>query len=219
MPITIPLLIQDLTFRYHRRSEPALKSISLDIQPGEILLVAGASGCGKTTLMRCINGLIPRTYLGEIHGEIGIFGEPVEKLSMAELSQNVGTLLQDPERQIVGSYVLNEIAFGLENLGLPVQEILRRVDETLAYLGIAHLRDRETFQISGGEKQKVALAGVLVMQPRILLLDEPLASLDPVSAQEALQLFRHLADDGISVMLVEHRVEDALSIHPDQSCI
>jgi len=216
MPTTVPLLIQDLTFRYHRRSEPALKSISLDIQPGEILLVAGASGCGKTTLMRCINGLIPRTYQGEIHGQIRIFGELVEKLSMAELSQKVGTLLQDPERQIVGSYVLNEIAFGLENLGLPVREILHRVDETLAYLGIAHLRDRETFQISGGEKQKVALAGVLVMQPRILLLDEPLASLDPVSAQEALQLFRHLADDGISVMLVEHRVEDALSIHPDR---
>ena len=141
MPTTVPLLIQDLTFRYYRRSEPALKSISLDIQPGEILLVAGASGCGKTTLMRCINGLIPRTYQGEIHGQIRIFGELVEKLSMAELSQKVGTLLQDPERQIVGSYVLNEIAFGLENLGLPVREILHRVDrginlDSVLFLGI-----------------------------------------------------------------------------------
>jgi energy-coupling factor transporter ATP-binding protein EcfA2 len=212
----LPLEINHLTFRYQRRSEPSLSDISLSLEAGQVLLVAGASGCGKTTLMRCINGLIPRTYHGMMEGEIAIFGKPVSKMSMAELSRSVGTLLQDPERQIVGSYVLNEVAFGLENLGLPRAEILKRVDETLAYLGIAHLRERETFSISGGEKQKVALAGVLVMQPRILLLDEPLASLDPVSAKEALAMFRRLADDGIAVLLVEHRVEDVLAIHPEQ---
>ncbi len=210
----LPLFIEDLTFRYHRRSEPSLKNVSLTLEPGEILLVAGASGSGKTTLMRSINGLAPRTYHGDMWGKIEIFGRPIPQYSMAELSQQVGTLLQDPERQIVASYVLNEIAFGLENLGLPRAEILRRIDDILAYLRIPHLRDRETFQLSGGEKQKIALAGVLVMQPRILLLDEPLASLDPASAQEALQMFRQLADDGISIVLVEHRVEDALSIHP-----
>jgi energy-coupling factor transport system ATP-binding protein len=209
------LLVENLTFRYQRRSEPSIYDISLRLEPGEILLLAGASGCGKTTLMRCANGLIPRVYRGEMSGKVYIFGAPVEKLSMAELSQNVGTLLQDPERQIVGSYVLNEVAFGLENLGLPREEILRRVDSTLEYLGISHLRDRENFYLSGGEKQKVALAGVLVMQPRILLLDEPLASLDPVSAHEALRLFRRLADDGIAIMLVEHRVEDVLAIQPE----
>ena len=209
-------LVEDLTFRYHRRSEPSIYDISLRLMPGEILLLAGASGCGKTTLMRCMNGLIPRVYRGEVSGKVSLFGTPVEKLSMAELSRNVGTLLQDPERQIVGSYVLNELAFGLENLGLPRGEILDRVDTTLDYLGISHLRDRENFYISGGEKQKVALAGVLVMQPRILLLDEPLASLDPVSAQEALRLFRRLADDGIAILLVEHRVEDVLAIQPER---
>lgn len=212
----LPLLVENLTFRYQRRSAPAIQSISLTLQPGEILLLAGASGCGKTTLMRCLNGLAPRVYRGEISGEVEIFGSPVEKLSMSQLSQYVGTLLQDPERQIVGSYVFNEVAFGLENLGLPRDEILRRVDETLDYLGIAHLRERENFYISGGEKQKVALAGVLVMRPRILLLDEPLASLDPASAQEALRLFRRLADDGISILLVEHRVEDVLTARPDR---
>jgi energy-coupling factor transport system ATP-binding protein len=212
----LPLLVENLTFRYQRRSEPAIQNISLTLQPGEILLLAGASGCGKTTLMRCLNGLAPRVYRGEISGKIEIFGSPVEKLSMSQLSQYVGTLLQDPERQIVGSYVLNEVAFGLENLGLPRDEILQRVDETLEYLGIAHLRERENFYISGGEKQKVALAGVLVMRPRILLLDEPLANLDPASAQEALQLFRRLADDGISILLVEHRVEDVLAARPDR---
>jgi len=211
-----PLELKDLSFRYHRRDEPSLKNISLKVEPGHILLVAGASGSGKTTLMRCINGLIPRTYQGDMTGSVNIFGKAVEDLSMAELSQNVGTLLQDPERQIVGSYVLNEVAFGLENLGMPRAEMLQRVDAILERLHILHLRDRETFQISGGEKQKVALAGVLVMQPRILLLDEPLASLDPASAQEALQLFRSLAEAGISLILVEHRVEDALSIRPDE---
>jgi energy-coupling factor transporter ATP-binding protein EcfA2 len=180
------------------------------------LLLAGASGCGKTTLMRCINGLIPRIYRGELEGQISVFGKSVHDLSMSELSQNVGTVLQDPERQIVGSYVLNEVAFGLENLGLPRDEILTRVDSTLEYLGITHLRDREVFNISGGEKQKIALAGVLVMQPRILLLDEPLASLDPASAQDALQLFRRLADDGISILLVEHRVDDVWAIRPER---
>jgi energy-coupling factor transport system ATP-binding protein len=209
------LVVKDLTFRYQRRDEPALNKLSFQVKAGEVLLIAGASGCGKTTLMRCINGLIPRTYHGDMVGDISIFGKSVSEMSMPELSQLVGTILQDPERQIVGSYVLNEVAFGLENLGLPRDEILSRADETLNYLGISHLRDRETFSTSGGEKQKVALAGVLSMRPRILLLDEPLASLDPMSSHEALQFFRWLAQEGIAILIVEHRVEDVLAIHPD----
>lgn len=212
----VPLSIKNLTFRYRIREEPAIRDLTFDLAPGELLLVAGASGCGKTTLMRCINGLIPRSYRGEISGEVYIFGQDASAMSMAKLSQTVGTLLQDPEKQIVGSFVLNEVAFGLENLGMAREEIIQRVDETLDYLEILPLRDRETFGLSGGEKQKVALAGVLAMQPRILLLDEPLASLDPASAQEALALFRRLADEGVTIMLVEHRVEDALKIEPDR---
>lgn len=215
-PSQLPLQIERLSFRYHSREEPAIQELSLSLREGEILLLAGASGCGKTTLMRCVNGLIPRVYRGEMQGEILVFGKSVREMSMAELSQHVGTLLQDPERQIVGSYVLNEVAFGLENLGLPRDDILAKVDQTLDYLGISHLREREVFNLSGGEKQKVALAGVLAMKPRILLLDEPLASLDPASAREALELFRRLANDGISVMLVEHRVDDVLAIQPER---
>jgi energy-coupling factor transporter ATP-binding protein EcfA2 len=209
------LAISNLSFRYQRREDYALHGLSFQVQPGEVLLIAGASGCGKTTLMRCINGLIPRTYHGDLQGEISIFGKPVADMIMPELSQQVGTILQDPERQIVGSYVLNEVAFGLENLGLPREEIMDRVEETLQFLGISHLRERETFSISGGEKQKVALAGVLSMRPHLLLLDEPLASLDPMSSKEALLFFRWLADQDISIMIVEHRVEDVLSINPD----
>lgn len=214
-PGEIALDIQNLSFRYQRREEFALHNLTFQVRTGEVLLIAGASGCGKTTLMRCINGLIPRTYHGELHGAISLFGKTVAGMTMTELSQQVGTILQDPERQIVGSYVLNEVAFGLENLGLAREEILQRADETLEFLGITHLRDRETFSTSGGEKQKVALAGVLSMRPRILLLDEPLASLDPMSSHEALKFFRWLADQGIAIMIVEHRVEDVLTIHPE----
>ena len=125
-------------------------------------------------------------------------------------------MLQDPERQILGTRVQAEIAFGLENLGRSRPEIYAAIDEALGTLGIAHLRDRETFNLSGGEKQKVALAGVLAMRPSILLLDEPLASLDPASAQETLGIVRKLADGGMAVLLIEHRVEDVLGIRPDR---
>lgn len=211
-----PIIINGLSFRYHSRNEPALRNITFSVNPGEVLLLAGSSGCGKTTLMRCINGLIPNAYQGDIKGDINLFGKSVFDMEMAEISQTVGTILQDPERQILGTYVLNDVAFGLESLGMPRNEIISRVDQALDHMGILHLRDRETFGTSGGEKQKIALAGVLAMKPKILLLDEPLASLDPASAFEALQIFRQLADEGLSVMIVEHRVEDVLVIQPER---
>ncbi len=210
------LQVEGLSFQYRSRPEPALVDVSFALEAGELLLVAGTSGCGKTTLIRCINGLIPRSYKGELSGRIYVQGQDVSSLPLARISQMIGTVLQDPERQILGAHVFTEVAFGLENLGLPRDEVRQRVEGTLDYLGIGHLRDRETFNLSGGEKQKIALAGVLAMRPGILLLDEPLASLDPASAQEALALFRRLADEGVSILLVEHRVEDALSIQPDR---
>ena len=211
----IPLVVENLSFHYRRRDEMAIANMSFELQAGQVMLIAGASGCGKTTLMRCINGLIPNTYSGEMTGDIRLFGRSVKEMSMTKISQTVGTLLQDPERQILGSYVLNEVAFGLESLGIAREEIVPRVEKALNRLGILHLRDRETFGTSGGEKQKIALAGVLAMETKILLLDEPLASLDPASAHEALDAFRILADEGFSVMIVEHRVEDVLAIHPE----
>ena len=211
-----PLVIEDLNFKYRSRSELAIKNISLKVPRGEILLIAGASGCGKTTLARCINGLIPRSYKGEGSGRILLEGREVTELPLARISQIVATVLQDPERQILGTRVINEVAFGLENLGKSRPEILSTVEEVLGRLGILALKDRETFSLSGGEKQKVALAGVLAMNPRILMLDEPLASLDPASAQETLSIVRRLADEGMTVLLVEHRVEDVLKIRPDR---
>lgn len=212
-----PLVIENLSFRYHSREELAIRNISLSVDAGQVLLIAGASGCGKTTLARCINGLIPRSYKGELNGKILLNGKEVTRLSLAQVSQIVGTVLQDPERQILGTRVANEVAFGLENLSLPREEIHERVEEALAHLRIPHLLERDTFNLSGGEKQKVALAGVLAMRPSILLLDEPLASLDPASAQDALDIIRSLADEGMTVLMVEHRVEDVLRISPENA--
>ncbi|MBK9008292.1 MAG: ABC transporter ATP-binding protein [Anaerolineae bacterium] len=211
-----PLVIENLSFQYRTRPEKAIDHISFDLKPGEMLLIAGSSGCGKTTLARCINGLIPRSYKGERAGKVLLHGRDVSEMQIADVAQTVGTLLQDPERQIVASNVFNEIAFGPENLGLPREEILARVDAATKRLKIEYLLERETFHLSGGEKQKVALAGLLAMNPSILMLDEPLASLDPASAHEALEVFRSLADEGKTVVLIEHRVEDAIVAKPDR---
>src|SRR5574341_1193739 len=212
----LPLVVENLSFQYRGRPDPALRDVSFNVNKGEILLVAGASGCGKTTLIRCINGLIPRSYRGDLQGSVLVNAEEVRNFSLAKLAQTVGTLLQDPEKQILGAHVKSEVAFGPENLGLPAEEVNARVAEALARLGLVDLRDRETFSLSGGEKQKVVLAGLLAMRPSILLLDEPLASLDPASAHEALAAFRRLADEGATIVLVEHRVEDALAAKPSR---
>jgi energy-coupling factor transport system ATP-binding protein len=209
------IAVDQLSFTYRRASEPALADVSLEVRPGQIVLIAGPSGCGKSTLLRCLNGLIPTTYRGTLDGAVRVEGHDTRDLTLAEISQTVGTVLQDPERQIVASHVLEEVAFGLENLGLPAAEIRARAEATLRELNLLHLAARETFTLSGGEKQKLAAAGVLALRPKVLLLDEPLANLDPASAEETLALCRRLADTGRSVVIVEHRVEEALSIRPD----
>jgi energy-coupling factor transporter ATP-binding protein EcfA2 len=212
-----PLLeVNNVSFRYRAREELAIKDISFQLEAGEVLLLAGSSGCGKTTIARVINGLIPRSYKGELTGHVLIQGQDTADMSLAQISQHVATVLQDPERQILGTKVINEVAFGLENVGLPREDIRERAEGAMENLRISHLRDRDTFNLSGGEKQKVALAGVLAMEPSLLMLDEPLASLDPASALEALGLIRELADEGIAVLIVEHRVEDVLKISPDR---
>ncbi|MEO7912901.1 MAG: ABC transporter ATP-binding protein, partial [Roseiflexaceae bacterium] len=212
-----PLAVDGLTFRYRSAAAPSISDLNFVAAAGDLLLIAGGSGSGKSTLLRCLNGLIPRSYGGDLSGQIAIDGQAPASLGLAQLAQLVGTILQDPDRQIVASYVERQVAFGPENLGWSRERIRAAVAATLERLRITHLGNRETGGLSGGERQKVALAGLLSMNPRILLLDEPLASLDPASAREGLALFRELADDGRAVLLVEHRVEDALVARPERT--
>jgi energy-coupling factor transport system ATP-binding protein len=213
----LPLSVQDLTYRYRQRAEEALRKVTFQAEAGQVILIAGASGSGKTTLIRCLNGLIPHSYKGgQQLGQIRIFGQEPASLTLAEISQRVGTVLQDPEKQIVASYVANEVAFGLENLGVPRPEMRQRLNTILDHLEIGYLYSRETFSLSGGEKQKVVVASTLVLEPSILLLDEPLANLDPLSVKETLSLIRRLADEGKTVLLIEHRLEDVFKIQPDR---
>ena len=208
--------VEGLTFQYRRGTSPAIRDVSLTIHPGEILLVAGPSGCGKSTLIRAMNGLISHAYPGELQGAVRLQGRPTTELKLRDIALTVGTVLQDPAKQIVGATVEAELAFGPENLGVPREEIRDLIRSVSAQAGIEPLLGRETAALSGGERQLLAMAGILMMRPRLYVVDEPLANLDPVSAARLLAILRGLADRGDAVVIVEHRVEEALALKPDR---
>ena len=153
--------INNLSFKYVGKNKPALDKIDLSIKQGEILLLAGRSGSGKSTLLKCINGLIPNRYAGHYSGDVYVMGERVRETSLSKLSTLVGTVMQEVSKQFVVSTVEDDVAFGLCNLCLPIEEIKRRIDNTLNLLKVSHLTSRDVNSLSGGEKQRVALAGVL----------------------------------------------------------
>lgn len=191
-----------------RESLPALSNLSLEIEEGELLLVVGPSGAGKSTFLRCLNGLVPHFYGGKLSGRIEVAGRDPIALGPQAMSQVVGMVFQNPEAQFVTDRVEDELAFGLENMALPPALMRKRVEEVLDQLSIAHLRDRHLATLSGGEKQRVAIAAVLTMHPQVLVLDEPTSQLDPQSAEEVLVAVRRLNEDlGLTVILAEHRLE------------
>lgn len=208
--------VDDLTFQYRRASTPALSNLTLRVEPGEVLLVAGPSGCGKSTLIRAINGLVPHSYRGALSGSVRVAGRSTTETRLRELATLVGTVLQDPRKQLVASTVRGELAFGPENLAVAPADIHRQLRVVAARAGVEHLVERTTDQLSGGESQQVAIAGALMLEPRVVVLDEPLANLDPLAAQRLLRLIRDLAEAGTAVVMVEHRVEDALEAGPDR---
>ncbi len=207
--------VEGLTFRYRRATEPAIRDVSLTVRPGEIVLVAGPSGCGKSTLIRAINGLIPHAYPGESTGLVRVDGVPTTELKLRDIARTVGTVLQDPAKQIVGATVEAELAFGPENLGMARDEMRERMRQVAERAGIESLLGRETSALSGGERQLLAVAGILMTRPRLYVVDEPLANLDPASAARLLAILRDLADAGEAVVIVEHRVEEVLDLRPD----
>ncbi|MBN1216945.1 MAG: energy-coupling factor ABC transporter ATP-binding protein [Candidatus Lokiarchaeota archaeon] len=200
--------IEDLSFTYNQSSNQILNNISLEINDGEFILITGPSGSGKTTLIRLFNGLIPYFYGGKISGKVNIQSLNLFKTETRQLAKKVGFVFQNPDNQLFMNEVESEIAFGLENLNLPVNTIKKRVEETLDSIGIAHLRRRTIGELSGGEKQKVAIASILAMNPEVIVLDEPTAELDPKSAEDILMLIQKLNDElGLTIILIEHRLD------------
>jgi energy-coupling factor transporter ATP-binding protein EcfA2 len=184
--------LREFSFSYNGADRPALDRINLTIEDSQFVLVTGASGGGKSTLCRVFNGLVPHFYGGRISGQAEVQGRDILATPPKELATRVGMVFQDPENQLVTSDVEREIAFGLENLGYPRNLIARRIEEALDTAGIAQLRFARHNELSGGEKQKVAIASVLALHPEILVLDEPTSELDPQSAEEVLRLLERL---------------------------
>jgi energy-coupling factor transporter ATPase len=199
---------KNLTYTYPGAAKPSIVDVSIKVEKGEFVLITGPSGCGKTTLCRCFNGLVPHFYQGDLKGEITVAGEDVLKHHTYEMSKHVGLVFQNPENQLFALSVEKDVAFGLENEGVPREEIRKKVDWALNHTGIYDLRERSPHEISGGQQQRVAIAAVLAMEPEIIVLDEPTSFLDPLSAEKIFDVIYDLnRKQGITVILVEHRLD------------
>lgn len=197
-----------LTYQYPATQRPAIRDITLSLSPGEFILLAGSSGSGKSTFLRALNGLVPRFYGGQIAGQVSFAGQELSRLTHREMVSGIGFLQQDPERQLLLAEVERELAFGLENLGIPPGEMRSRLAEVSHLFGLGELLSMATSQLSGGEKQRLALASVIATYPQVLLLDEPTSQLDPIHAEEVLQAIRRLNEDwGMTVIMSEHRLD------------
>jgi len=200
------LKVENLTFTYPGRGEPTLRDVNLKVSRGEFVLVTGPTGCGKSTLLKTINGLIPHESGGRLKGKVVVDGKDTQKSSLSEITQRVGLVFQSPDDQIFSTMVEDEVAFGPENLCLSREVIEERIRESLDLVGLAGFRERATSTLSGGEKQRLAIASVLAMSPQVLALDEPLSQLDPKGSQEVLKVLTELNKKGITIILVEHRI-------------
>jgi energy-coupling factor transporter ATPase len=199
---------RNLTYTYPGRTTPSIKDTSLTIKKGEFITLTGPSGCGKTTLCRCFNGLIPHFYSGKLEGELVVAGLRVIDHSIYNLARHVGLVFQNPENQLFALSVEKDVAFGLENVGMPREEIRERVDWALQMTGIENLRERAPHELSGGQQQRVAIASVLAMQPDVMVLDEPTSFLDPLGAEKIFDVINELNEKlDITVILVEHRLD------------
>ena len=200
--------VRDLWYRYPGISEPALKGLNLEIEKGEFILLTGPSGCGKTTFCRCLNGLIPHFYNGDLRGEVTINGLSIRENPINKLATHVGLIFQNPDNQIFALTVEKDVAFGLENLGVGKNEMLKHIDWALDRTGLKEMRQRATYELSGGQKQRLAIASILAMKPKIIVLDEPTSFLDPIGAEKIFKVLQALnKEDRITIILIEHRID------------
>jgi energy-coupling factor transport system ATP-binding protein len=202
------IAFEDVGVRFEDGAEPVLRGVNLRVDEGELVLVVGATGSGKTTLLRCVNGLVPHFSGGTLSGRVTVDGRDTRTHRPRDLADVVGVVGQDPAAAFVTDTVEEEIAYGMESLGVHGDVMRRRVEATLDLLGLAEVRQRTLRTLSGGQQQRVAIGGVLAAHPRVLVLDEPTSALDPVAAEEVLGALTRLVHDlGLTVMLAEHRLE------------
>lgn len=216
MGTTPALLLENVRFRYGDSRNWALDGASLEVLKGEFVSVLGANGSGKSAICMLANGLVPHAIKGELQGKVRVFGEETSSKSVAELSTKVGMVFQEPESQLFCMSVEEEVAFGPENLGVPRDEIAKRVDWALEMVGMVGYNNRSPFSLSGGQKQRVAIAAALSMRPDMLVLDEPAYALDPLGRIELYKVLRDLKErQGMTVLLAERDAEEA-SQYSDQ---
>lgn len=201
--------VNDFTYTYPNCQSPALRNINLQIESGQIVAVIGANAAGKSTLCLALTGLIPSVFQGEMQGSITLLGMDTRHHSTADWGGRIGLALQNPNNQLSGicGSVYEEVAFGLENFGVPPDEMPQRIERVLRQVGLYEQRDRSPFHLSGGQQQRLALASVLALQPSLLVLDEPTSMLDPRGKQEVFVLVQSLARDGCTVVIAEHHLE------------
>ena len=200
------IVFEDVTFSYEGSSRKALDGVSLRVEEGDFLGIIGPSGAGKSTLAYAAVGAIPHSLHGDFYGSVHVAGCDTFETDLTELARTVGAVFQDIDAQMVASVVEDELAFGLENFGIPRDEGLARIEKTLTQVGIADLRAREISSLSGGQKQKVALAAVLALRPRALVLDEPTGELDPQSSRQVFELLCELNEQGVTVVVIEQKI-------------
>jgi len=205
----IVIELQNVSYRYPVSDDYILKDVSFTVEKGKFTAIIGNNASGKTTLCNAIRGFIPHFYKGDLEGTVRVGGKDTQETQLGQMAEQVGYVFQNPFIQVSGvkDNVFEEVAYGLENLGVPVDEIRLRVEEILKLVNIDHLRNKNPFELSGGQRQRVALASIIVMDPDILVIDEPTSQLDPVGTEQIFDIIRLMKERGKTIVLVEHKMD------------
>lgn len=207
--MTTMIDLKNVSYRYPVSDDFALKNVSFSIEKGKFTAIIGNNGSGKTTLCNTIRGFVPHFYKGDLEGDVIVDQTNMKDYQLGQLGEKVGYVFQNPFIQVSGvkDNVFEEVAYGLENLGVPVEEIKVRVEEVLKLVKIEHLREKNPFELSGGQRQRVALASIIVMDPEILVIDEPTSQLDPIGTEHIFDIIRLMKERGKTIILVEHKMD------------